>query len=192
MVTADDNPLAGAERDASAAGAAPSPADFDLLRQQLLRSVGRICPAWLADHKEDIVQSALVRILETQKKNEHGWVPLPSYVWKVAYTATVDEIRRIRRRQDVPLDEESLENAGHVSGSNPYRDQSLLDLGEAIRGCLGRLNEPRRLVVGIFLLGHGLPETERLTGWEGKKVRNLLYRGLAGLRRCLSSKGIRP
>lgn len=189
MVTADENFLAGARRDA---GAAPSPVDFDLLRRQLLRSVGRICPAWLADRKEDIVQSAIVRILETQKKNEHDWMPLPSYVWKVAYTATVDEIRRIRRKRDVPLDEERLEKAGHVSVSNPHGDQSLRDLGEAIRGCLGRMNEPRRLVVGIFLLGHGLVETERLTGWEGKRVRNLLYRGLAGLRRCLSAKGIRP
>jgi RNA polymerase sigma-70 factor (ECF subfamily) len=192
MKITDDESLAGAARDASPAGMASSPVDFDLLRRQLLRSVGRICPAWLAGHKEDIVQSALVRILETLKRNEQGWAPSPSYVWKVAYSATVDEIRRIRRKQDVSLDEESLENAGPASGSNPYGDQARRDLGEAIRGCLERLNEPRRLVVGIFLFGHGLAETEKLTGWEGKKVRNLLYRGLAGLRRCLSSKGIRP
>jgi RNA polymerase sigma-70 factor (ECF subfamily) len=29
-------------------------------------------------------------------------------------------------------------------------------------------------------------------GWTEKKAENLVYRGLADLRRCLSAKGLRP
>ena len=61
-----------------------------------------------------------------------------------------------------------------------------------MRSCSIGFRPGRRLVVGYYLLGHSLIETERLTAWDGKKVRNLLYRGLAELRECLTAKGLEP
>jgi RNA polymerase sigma-70 factor (ECF subfamily) len=165
--------------------------DFDLLRQQLARSVGRVCPPWLADSKEDIVQAALLRVLKVMKSGEQNRTFPASYIWKVAYSATADEIRRVRRRQEVPLGEEIVNEMRPGVRSDPYQDQSLRELGGRIEQCLQRMQERRSLVVGFFLLGHSLAESERLTGWDGKKVRNLLYRGLSDLRSCLASKGLR-
>ena len=140
--------------------------DFARIRSSLVISVRRTCPRWLSDRADDIVQDAMLRVMEWQKKNENIGEPPSSYLWKVAYSATVDEIRRARRRRENPV-----------------------DLAQALSRCLGRLLENRRLIVGFHLLGHTLAESEELSGWDGKKVQNLLYRGLADLRQCLSAKG---
>ena len=60
---------------------------------------------------------------------------------------------------------------------------------DAVDACLRRLIDSRRLIVAFHLLGHDLAESEQLSGWGAKRVRNLLYRGLADLRHCLTAKG---
>jgi RNA polymerase sigma-70 factor, ECF subfamily len=164
------------------------------LRQHLLRAVRRVCPRWLSDHADDIVQCAMVKLLE---RRGEGSGPLPpSYLWKVAYTATVDEIRRRRRRHEVPLDAGEEESAGMAPpagpASDPERLQAAREIGRAVRDCLLRVVEARRLAVVLHLQGHSVPEAGRILGWGVKRVENLVYRGLADLRRCLSAKGIAP
>jgi DNA-directed RNA polymerase specialized sigma24 family protein len=88
-----------------------APADFREIRDRLERAVHRVCPAWLRASAEDIVQNALLRVLEIEKTRESS-TPLPSsYLWKVAYSATVDEIRRLRRRPEVAWDAADPERA---------------------------------------------------------------------------------
>ncbi|MCU0223376.1 MAG: RNA polymerase sigma factor [Acidobacteria bacterium] len=167
-------------------------ADCEALRSQLTRSVRRVCPVWLADRAEDIVQAALIRVVELRSRAETP-SPLPaSYLWKVAYTATIDEIRRVRKEREVPI--EALQPAVDepVDGSDPLRDASLRELGRGLQHCLARLIEPRRLAVGLHLLGHSAAEIATIAGWDGKRSRNLLHRGLGDLRRCLAARGITP
>jgi RNA polymerase sigma-70 factor (ECF subfamily) len=167
-------------------------ADCESLRAQLLRSVRRVCPPWLGDRAEDIVQAALIRIVELRSRGETT-APLPaSYLWKVAYTATIDEIRRVRKEHEVPLEALQPSVGEPVAGSDPLRDESLRELGRGIQQCLARLIEPRRLAVGLHLLGHSSGEIAAIAGWDGKRSRNLLHRGLGDLRRCLATKGIAP
>jgi len=166
-----------------------APVDFAQVRSKLVISVRRVCPRWLSDRADDIVQDAMIRVLDWQKKNEHVEGPSSSYLWKVAYCATVDEIRRARRRRENPVEMEILEKQGPVDERGPLRAAEGGDLAQALGGCLSRLREGRRLIVGFYLLGHTLAESEELSGWDGKKVQNLLYRGLADLRGCLSAKG---
>jgi RNA polymerase sigma-70 factor (ECF subfamily) len=162
------------------------------LRQALARSVGRVCPPWLAAQKDDIVQIALMRVLNAQRKSELS-DPVPaSYLWKVAYSATVDQIRRVRRRREMELDEARQTNPDPPAPTSPDRELARKELGQAILGCLGRLQERRRLVVGFFLNGDSVKEMMRLLDWDERRVRNLLFRGLTDLRRCLTSKGIHP
>jgi RNA polymerase sigma-70 factor (ECF subfamily) len=151
--------------------------------------VRRTCPRWLSDRADDIVQDAMIRVLDWQKKNENLEGPPSSYLWKVAYSATVDEIRRARRRRENPVEMEILAKQGPVDEQGPLQAAVSDDLAQALGGCLKRLRENRRLIVGFYLLGHTLAESEELSGWDGKKVQNLLYRGLADLRQCLSAKG---
>jgi RNA polymerase sigma-70 factor (ECF subfamily) len=166
-----------------------STVDFAQIRAKLVISVRRVCPRWLSDRADDIVQDAMIRVLDWQKKNEDLEAPPSSYLWKVAYSATVDEIRRARRRRENPVEMEILEKQGPVDEQGPLQAAVSDDLAQALGGCLGRLRENRRLIVGFHLLGHTLAESEELSGWDGKKVQNLLYRGLADLRQCLSAKG---
>ena len=163
--------------------------DFSRIRSKLVISVRRVCPPWLADRADDIVQDAMIRVLDRQNKSEDVEGPPSSYLWKVAYSATVDEIRRARRRRENPVEMELLEKQGPVDEQGPLRAVERDDLARALGGCLHRLRATRRLIVGFYLLGHTLAESEELSGWNGKKVQNLLYRGLADLRHCLSAKG---
>ncbi len=166
------------------------------IRQQLARAVRRICPPWLADHADDIVQCAALKLLEHRGE---GSGPRPaSYLWKVAYTATVDEIRRRRRRREVPLDggDDPAAGEGDVAAegatADPERLHAAREISGALRDCLRGLVEARRLAVVLHLQGHTVPEAARVLGWGAKRVENLVYRGLADLRRCLGSKGITP
>lgn len=166
--------------------------DYHRVRHQLLRSVGRVCPPWLRDHKEDIVQVAMVKVMETWSPGEHKPGPPSSYLWKVAYTTTVDQIRKIRRSPTLQLDTEELVKRAGPGPDTPERNEERREMGRAIQACLANLQERRRLIVGFYLLGHDLAESERLSGWDGKKVRNLLYRGLSDLRGSLAGKGYHP
>jgi RNA polymerase sigma-70 factor, ECF subfamily len=161
------------------------------LRRHLTRAVGRVCPRWLADRAEDIVQAALMKLLEVLAEGEAE--RNSSYVWKVAYTATVDEIRRHRRRREVPLEEDDgPELPQREASGDPERWRAAREIGLGIQDCLGRLIEPRRLAVALHLQGHSVPEAARVLGWKSKNVENLVYRGLADLRRCLAAKGLKP
>jgi RNA polymerase sigma-70 factor (ECF subfamily) len=182
-----------------AAGASGPPADgsdcwydHDELRERLRRSVRRVCPRWLTDSAEDIVQVALLRVADVRRRGETSH-PLPSsYVWKVAYSATVDEIRRRQRERAVPLDESPGAHDAASPEGGPERDEALRRLRRGITECLARLITPRRITVGLHLLGHEPAEIAVIAGWDGKRTRNLLHRGLTDLRRCLADKGLAP
>ena len=162
------------------------------LRKRLSQAVTRICPAWLAIHAEDIVQAAMMRIVDSVRSDE-GIADLRSlYVRKAAYSAMVDEIRRIRRDSAAPDGEEIVARAEDRSARNPEQRAHLTQLGQAIRGCLAGLVDGRRVAVTLYLQGHSVPETSRLGRFTLKQAENLVYRGLADLRRCLTLKGHSP
>lgn len=161
---------------------------YALLDQQLRRAVNNVCPSWLRSQADDIVQAALIRVMEIDKKGEGVGVSTASYVRKVAYTVTVDEIRRLRRRR-----ESSLDNASEpMDRGNPERDLARREMGQSIQDCLVGLVMTRRRAVGLYLMGHSVPEASRILGWGRKKVENLVFRGLADLRSCLTGKRVLP
>ena len=167
--------------------------DYTELRQKLSRAVASACPGWLADKSEDIVQVSLMRVMEIRKKSEEDRRFSSSYLWRTAYSALIDEIRRLRRRQEVPLDEEG-EDRPEVTVASPGPEQMARgrQIGEGIRSCLESLVRPRRLAVTLYLQGHTVPQVARLAGWSPKRADNLVYRGLADLRQCLTERGLNP
>jgi RNA polymerase sigma-70 factor, ECF subfamily len=151
--------------------------DFDGMRPVLVRAVARHCPAALASQAEDLVQTALLRMLEHPPAE--GSAPRgASYLWRVAYSVVIDEIRRRKRSDKYQADVES-----HVTAqaSGP-------DVGAEIRDCLQQLPEPRRVSVTLHLQGFRLSEVATTLRWNEKRVENLIYRGLSDLRRCLQGK----
>jgi RNA polymerase sigma-70 factor (ECF subfamily) len=170
--------------------------DYAHLRGELVRAVSRICPPWLASRADDLVQVALLRVLEIRRRGEENAHISPSYLRKTAYSALIDEIRRWRRRREVSIetDEGGIDPAAERSSEHPDPEErsAARETGRAIRDCLGVLVRPRRLAVTLHLQGHSVPEVGRLMGWNPKKADNLVYRGLADLRDCLGTKGVRP
>jgi len=173
-----------------------APMDYAQLHRDLVRAVDRVCPRWMADRADDLVQVALMRVMEIQRKKEGTAEFSAFYLKKAAYSAMIDEIRRLRRRQEVSLEGGSDEEEPAAvydpaaPGPDPERASAGRQVGRAIRDCLGRMVPPRRHAVTLNLQGHSVPEIGRLLGWTAKKAENLVYRGMSDLRGCLGEKGI--
>lgn len=169
--------------------------DYAKLRQDFARTLARICPRWLADQREDVVQAAVMRVMQFATKHsmdgEGDEALAPSYLYRIAYNALVDEIRRVRRRNETDLEGETVEPAA-VPSACPERIAASRETGRCIQDCLARLARDRRLAVTLHLQGYSVPEAARMLDWALKRTENLVYRGLADLRACLISKGIRP
>ncbi len=169
----------------------PEPSDEEIaeLREQLVRAVARICPRWLAAEADDLVQCALLKVLEIARRREGTAEFSTFYLRRTAYSTVVDEIRRRRRRREVPLDEGPGMDDRPAPAADPERLSSDGELGRAIRGCLETLIRPRKLAVTLHLQGHRIREVGELLGWSAKRAENLIYRGLDDLRGCLERKG---
>ena len=161
------------------------------LRQALMRAVHHVCPHWLADRADDLGQVAMMRLMDTLRRREEGEAIPSSYLRKAAYSAVVDEIRRLRRRQETALDESGEETEWAAAAPDPEQRARGRETGRAIRDCLATLIRPRRSAVVLHLQGHKGAEVAGLLGWSAKRVENLTYRGIADLQRCLEEKGMR-
>jgi RNA polymerase sigma-70 factor (ECF subfamily) len=183
VAVADPDPRPGATE--------PSGEELDELRRRLERAVLRTCPSWLRASVADIVQVAVLKVVEHKQREGIGEVA-SSYLWRVAHSTVVDEIRRRRRRREDPLEEEVA--AAHMISPDPdpERHERARQLGEGIATCLRGLVAARRQAVALYLLGHRVPELARLAGWPDKRAENLVFRGLADLRGCLRGKGLAP
>lgn len=170
----------------------PVNADDEALRAKLTRVVAQACPAWAAAQQEDIVQAAMLRVLRLRARGEHEGALPDAYVWRTAYCATIDELRRIRAKREVPLASESRPDLPDLRSRGPEHDTHAAEISAAIRECLATLNAERRHAVTLHLQGHSVPETGRLLGWSTKRAENMVYRGLAELRQLLSKKGLTP
>lgn len=170
---------------------APVPPTVDEAgRRRVVRAVTRLCPSWLASERDDIVQNTLLRLHQSAALGEGNVGPAASYIWKTAYTVMIDEIRRRARRPEVPL----MDSAFEIERPAPSPEDlaSGRQLGDAIRSCLKAMVGQRRSAVVLHLQGHTVPEIGTLLKWDSKKAENLVYRGVADLRACLDSKGLRP
>lgn len=152
---------------------AAEPQEFEALRRMLERTVRTRCYGLLASARDDLVQSAMLRILERDRREDLARRGA-SYVFKVAQSVVVDELRRLGRERRL------------AEGVSKER-RSLVDpvSGIQLRQCLGRLEERRRMAVTLHLSGLRIPEVARAARWTEKTAENLIYRGLDDLRALL-------
>lgn len=135
---------------------------------------------------EDILQEIRARLwkkLGSEKKMAH----LSSYIKKVVRSVVVDEVRKARTEER--LLRRAIEEEKGVwmspSGKEPEREDLGLDLEKA----LGSLLESRRRAVKLFLFGLTVEEIAMVFHWSEDKTRNLVYRGLADIKKGLPGKG---
>ena len=168
---------------------------FTEIREQLARALAKSCPAWLQSRREDLIQGAVLKLMEKRARGEGNLEWGSSYLWKVAYSVLIDEIRAQKRRaeQFLETDSEQVDHApAHAPHADPERAMDSGRIGSAIRDCLNHLTETRRLATTLYLQGHRVPELAQLLGWTLKKSENLVLRGMSQLRECLTAKGLKP
>ncbi len=178
----------------SSQAVSPSPGrgrDLEALRRSLTAAVRRHVPTALVGDLDDLVQVALLRVLDATGSGEGDQPIRSSYLWRAAYSVVVDEIRRRGRRREVPLEGVEVDRMA-AAEPDPERAAASRRAGDGIRSCLRVMAPNRRVAVTLHLQGHTVREVAGMLGWSAKRADNLVYRGLADLRRCLSAKGIEP
>ena len=172
--------------------------DYAKLRQDFVKAVARLCPGWLANQRDDLVQAAVMRVMQIVSRRTAADIGdagaedpklAASYLYRVAHSALVDEIRRANRRQETALDDSSIDRVA-ITFQDPERRAASREIGRSIQACLAAMHRDRRQAVALYLQGHSVPEAARLLDWPAKRTENLVYRGLAELRECLMAKGI--
>ncbi len=177
--------------DSNAQKAEPLVAEATLssLEPVLRAEVIRLRTDALASQTDDLVQAGLLRLSRTL---ERGQPVNKAYVKRVAWSVTVDGIRRARRTADQPTPE-GTEALDRMPGGRSPEDQAVLgQIRIALRDCLAALAVARQDAITLYLLGHTIRESSERLGITNKQADNKIYRGLASLRDCLRRKGVQP
>ena len=182
------------------------PSNVDDRLDELLRDYGaflrhairRLCPSTLGVTADEIEQDARIRLWHALRQERNITDPA-SYLYRVAASAAIDAVRRVRARRETQMD--------HPAGPtddptvpvratlvSPARSPEELAVDRQTTGQIGsaiaRLAVNRRRAVGLHLRGFNSTEIARLLGWTEPKARNLTHRGLNDLREILRREGI--
>jgi RNA polymerase sigma-70 factor (ECF subfamily) len=170
----------------------PDQGDLDDLRRRVEAAARYACPPHLIEHSEDIVQNVMIKLHGILEKSDGNRSFSALYLRKTVGCALVDEIRRVYRRRENPVEDGQAMERVVSERADPERTSLAQEIQEGILDCLDRLIRPRRLAVGLYLNGCSVPEAARLLEWTHRKTESLVYRGMADLRRCLERKGLKP
>jgi len=163
----------------------------------LRSAVRRLCPTALGVTVDEIEQDARIRLWHALKRERNITDPA-SYLYRIAATAAIDAMRRVRARREQQLDETVKDEGAGGPTSTPLSpaartpEQLAADgqTADRIREAMTGLPENRRRAVGLHLQGFTSTEIGRLLDWSEPKARNLTHRGLKDLRRLLQPEGI--
>ena len=163
----------------------------------LRNAVRRLCPSTLGVSTDEIEQDARIRLWHALKRERNITDPA-SYLYRIAATAAIDAMRRVRARREHQLDDIAGDEGVGAPVATPLSpaarspEELAADrqTGDRIRAALARLPENRRRAVGLHLQGFTSTEIGRLLDWSEPKARNLTHRGLKDLRRLLKPEGI--
>ena len=132
-----------------------------------------------------------MRIVRKWNETEEPEALGASYLWRVAHSAVMDEIRHRRRQREIAMDNPGT--AEPVSGApSPEQASSAAELRGSIEAGIRNLKESRRSAVLLYLYGFSLEESARALNWTTKRVDNQRYQGLAELRAYLKRRGLEP
>jgi RNA polymerase sigma-70 factor (ECF subfamily) len=163
----------------------------------LRSAVRRLCPTALGVTVDEIEQDARIRLWHALQR-ERNIIDPASYLYRIAATAAIDAMRRVRARREHQLEDVVDEGSGvrpvvtALSPDTRSPEQLAADsqTADRIREALTRLPDKRRRAVGLHLQGFTSTEIGRLLDWSEPKARNLTHRGLKDLRRLLQPEGI--
>jgi RNA polymerase sigma factor (sigma-70 family) len=170
---------------------------IDEYERFLSQTIIRLCPKDIGLEFNDIEQEARLRLWNALRSESEIRNPA-SFLYRIALTATLDAVRRVKVKREEQLrlaeDEDEDEGASHAFSSNtrysPELEVERRELIGKIQNALARLSDNRRRAVGLYLEGFNSQEIADFMGWSEAKARNLLYRGRQDLRVQLRREGI--
>ena len=124
---------------------------FATLMQRWQKPIHSLCTRMTGDvHRaEDLCQDAFARLFARRK----GYEPsgrFSTFLWRIALNLCYDELRKLKRRPELPL-VESAEEDGEVAAPSEGLSPDAIVAGEeraaAVRDALQQLAEPYRVVV---------------------------------------------
>lgn len=139
---------------------------------------------------EDILQETYLKLQVTRHSYIYGADPMP-LLYTIARRKAVDELRRIRNREQSPCDVEGLPPrdgsvwASSPSDVDPERHERLLD---GLIAGLDKLPASQRAIIVLTRLeGKSVPEVAQRFGTSAGAIRARTHRGYRALRRLLRS-----
>jgi len=159
--------------------------------------VCRSRPAIDVEDVEQEVRLKLWKVIANRTEIDH----VPTYVYRVAYSVAVDQIRRVEvRPEDQFYDDSTNEDGTPATGElervpdagvgAPDRLAAGREAATRVGEAVEELSERRRQAVKLYLLGLNHVEISEALGWSESVARNHLYRGLSDLRDALVQRGI--
>lgn len=181
----------------SPAGATPETGSPDarldgLIRQyaRLVRSVVReIAKDRAASLQEDVEQEvflAIWRQLDRERSIDHP----ASYIYRAAVRETVRAVRRAQAADPEFVREPVRLVEKQAARGDPHQVLAAKEQAAAVAASVAALAPDRARAVRAHLLGMNVAEIMKLYGWRYEKARNLVARGMAGLRKALRARGV--
>jgi RNA polymerase sigma factor (sigma-70 family) len=135
---------------------------------------------------DDISQEVRLKIWKLLH-GEKNIANYASYIKKIVNSSVIDQLRKIRREEGVYSHEKQVAENELAYSLEMSRFRSLEEIvGKAVESLL----ESRRQVVKLYLLNLSIQEIASYLNWSVDKTRNLLYRGLADLKKVLKNTDI--
>jgi RNA polymerase sigma-70 factor (ECF subfamily) len=166
---------------------------FAQLVRRWERPIQRLCARMLGDsHRgEDLAQEVFARLFAKRKEYQPTG-QLSTFLWRIALNLCYDELRRMKRHPESPLEDEELigeEGLPHFKIVQPGADTVLLERerGELVRKAVLQLSESYRAVV---ILRHyqdlKFREIAEVLGIPEGTVKSRMAEALAQLHEALS------
>lgn len=157
-------------------------------------AVRRACPKWLDAHVDDIVQKAAIRLFRALSSETSNGEVCGRYLYRVASTVVIDEIRH-RRRETYQTDSlTAIQNSSSQTPdspqASPLQQMEHSQIGDAIFDCIAKLNRDRRCALSLQLQGHSCKDIAQRLNWNYKRTENLICRARVAVKKCLEHKGI--
>jgi RNA polymerase sigma factor (sigma-70 family) len=137
---------------------------------------------------DDIAQEVRIKIWKLIK-SEKNISSYAAYIKKIVDTVVIDQLRLLKKDEQLYRMEKQKQVAEQLNGYRPEVLRNAL-MKEAVGKAVESLIESRRNVVKLYLFDLSIEEISRFYGWSLHKTRNLLYRGLADLKRSLKKADI--
>jgi RNA polymerase sigma-70 factor (ECF subfamily) len=138
---------------------------------------------------EDLVVQTFEELIRHGDRIRGGGDAIRAWLFRAARNNLIDERRKVGRRGDVPLGDETAER---YVAADPGPEKCALDaIGDRqLQAAITRLSDDQREVISLrFGAGLSGPETAKVTGKTTNAVKSLQHRALATLAKFMSADG---